>query len=206
MLNDMAEAGYSYSAVKKARRANRPSEPGCQGRVSGAKLRKPTNSSYTLAEMRQLLSGARSVSLREHLIVRIFYVLDSGPANCFTTSGCVVSLTLCGTWRAAWARIPDRVSESHRQVRRRCRAPVLTRNPYSRRCSIVAHLEGTRRSSVPDCLCRIWSSRFSDAALIAMSARKGVRDEKSATCHQRLPRDPSWWRCTGCDVRIAECG
>jgi len=31
--------------------------------------------------MRQLLSAARSVTLREHLIVRIFAFVDCGPAN-----------------------------------------------------------------------------------------------------------------------------
>src|SRR5271156_7019587 len=34
-----------------------------------------------LDEMRQLLSAARSVTLREHLIVRIFAFVDCGPAN-----------------------------------------------------------------------------------------------------------------------------
>ena len=86
MLNNMAEAGYSYSAVKKARTyiaaaleyavGERviPVNPATRVELPGAKLRKPTKRFYTLDEMRRLLSVARSVSLREHLIVRIFYV------------------------------------------------------------------------------------------------------------------------------------
>ena len=95
MLNNMAEAGYSYSAVKKARTyiaaaldyavGERiiPVNPAARVELPGAKLRKPTKRSYTLDEMRRLLSGARSVSLREHLIVRIFYVCGLRPGELF---------------------------------------------------------------------------------------------------------------------------
>jgi integrase len=95
MLNNMAEAGYSYSAVKKARTyiaaaleyavGERiiPVNPAARVELPGAKLRKPTKRSYTLVEMRRLLSTARSVSLREHLIVRIFYVCGLRPGELF---------------------------------------------------------------------------------------------------------------------------
>jgi integrase len=95
MLNNMAEAGYSYSAVKKARTyiaaaleyavGERiiPVNPAARVELPGAKLRKPTKRSYTLDEMRRLRSGARSVSLREHLIVRIFYVCGLRPGELF---------------------------------------------------------------------------------------------------------------------------
>ena len=95
MLNNMAEAGYSYSAVQKARTyiaatleyavGERiiPVNPAARVELPGAKLRKPTKRSYTLDEMRRLLSGARSVSLREHLIVRIFYVCGLRPGELF---------------------------------------------------------------------------------------------------------------------------
>jgi integrase len=95
MLNNMAEAGYSYSAVKKARTyiaaaleyavGERiiPVNPAARVELPGAKLRKPTKRSYTLDEMRRLFSGARSVSLREHLIVRIFYVCGLRPGELF---------------------------------------------------------------------------------------------------------------------------
>ncbi len=95
MLNNMAEAGYSYSAVKKARTyiaaaleyavGERiiPVNPAARVELPGAKLRKPTKRSYTLDEMRRLLSRARSVSLREHLIVRIFYVCGLRPGELF---------------------------------------------------------------------------------------------------------------------------
>jgi integrase len=95
MLNNMAEAGYSYSAVKKARTyiaatleyavGERiiPVNPAARVELPGAKLRKPTKRSYTLDEMRRLLSAARSVSLREHLIVRIFYLGGLRPGELF---------------------------------------------------------------------------------------------------------------------------
>ena len=95
MLNNMAEAGYSYSAVKKARTyiaaaleyavGERiiPVNPAARVELPGAKLRKPTRRSYSLDEMRRLLSAARSVSLREHLIVRIFYVCGLRPGELF---------------------------------------------------------------------------------------------------------------------------
>jgi integrase len=51
--------------------------------LPGAKLRKPTKRSFTLDEMRRLLAGARSVSLRDHLIVRIFYVCGLRPGELF---------------------------------------------------------------------------------------------------------------------------
>jgi integrase len=95
MLNNMAEAGYSSSAVKKARTyiaaaleyavGERiiPVNPAARVKLPGAKLRKPTKRSYTLDEMRRLLSAARSVSLREHVIVRIFYVAGLRPGELF---------------------------------------------------------------------------------------------------------------------------
>jgi integrase len=95
MLNNMAEAGYSYSAVKKARTyiaaaleyaiGERviPVNPAARVELPSAKLRKPTKRSYTLDEMRRLLSGARSVSMREHLIVRLFYVCGLRPGELF---------------------------------------------------------------------------------------------------------------------------
>jgi integrase len=95
MLNNMAEAGYSYSAVKKARTyiaaaldyavGERiiPVNPAARVELPGAKLRKPTKRSFTLDEMRRLLAGARSVSLRDHLIVRIFYVCGLRPGELF---------------------------------------------------------------------------------------------------------------------------
>jgi integrase len=95
MLNNMAEAGYSYSAVKKSRTyiaaaleyavGERiiPVNPAARVELPGAKLRRPTKRSYTLDEMIRLLSGARSFSLREHLIVRIFYVCGLRPGELF---------------------------------------------------------------------------------------------------------------------------
>jgi integrase len=95
MLNNMATAGYSYSSVKKTRTyvaaaleyavGERviPVNPATKVERPGAKLRKPTKRTYGLAEMRQLLSAARSVSMREHLIVRIFYVCGLRPGELF---------------------------------------------------------------------------------------------------------------------------
>ena len=95
MVNNMAEAGYSYSAVKKARTyvaaaleyavGERiiPVNPGARVQLPGAKLRKPKKREYSLDEMRRLLSAARSVSVREHLIVRIFYVCGLRPGELF---------------------------------------------------------------------------------------------------------------------------
>lgn len=95
MLNNMAEACYSYSAVKKARTyiaaaleyavGERiiPVNPAARVELPGVKLRKPTKRSYTLDEMRRLLSAARSVSLLEHLIVRIFYLCGLRPGELF---------------------------------------------------------------------------------------------------------------------------
>lgn len=85
MLNNMATAGYSYSSVKNARTyvaaaleyavvGERliPVNPAAKVELPGSKLRKPTKRAYGREEMRQWLSAARSVTLREHLIVRIF--------------------------------------------------------------------------------------------------------------------------------------
>jgi integrase len=95
MLNNMAATGYSYSAVKKARTYMAaaleyavgeriiPTNPAARVQLPGAKLRKPTKRAYTLDEMRQLLSAARTVSLREHLIVRLFYVCGLRPGELF---------------------------------------------------------------------------------------------------------------------------
>lgn len=95
ILNNMADAGYSYSAVKKARTyvasaleyavGERiiPVNPAARVDLPGAKLRKPTKRSYSLDEMHRLLSAARSVSLREHLIVRLFYVCGLRPGELF---------------------------------------------------------------------------------------------------------------------------
>ncbi|MGB7758504.1 MAG: hypothetical protein WBL61_01675 [Bryobacteraceae bacterium] len=95
MLNNMADAGYSYSSVKKTRTyvaaaleyavGERviPVNPAARVELPGAKLRKPTKRAYGLDEMRQLLSAARAVSLREHLIVRIFYVCGLRPGELF---------------------------------------------------------------------------------------------------------------------------
>ena len=95
MLNNMATAGYSYSAVKKARTYITAAleyavgeriiqvNPAIKVDLPGAKLRKPTKRAYSLDEMRRLLSAARSVSLREHLIVRIFYVCGLRPGELF---------------------------------------------------------------------------------------------------------------------------
>lgn len=95
MLNNMATAGYSYSSVKKTRTyvaaaleyavGERviPVNPAARVELPGAKLRKPTKRAYGLEEMRQLVSAARSVSLREHLIVRIFYVCGLRPGELF---------------------------------------------------------------------------------------------------------------------------
>jgi len=95
MLNNAAEAGYSYSTVKKARTYISAAleyavgvriiqvNPAARVELPGAKLRKPTRRSYSLEEMRRLLSAARSVSLREHLIVRIFYVCGLRPGELF---------------------------------------------------------------------------------------------------------------------------
>ena len=95
MLNNMATAGYSYSSVKKTRTyvaaaleyavGERviPMNPAAKVELPGAKLRKPTKRVYGLNEMRRLLSAARSVSLREHLIVRIFYICGLRPGELF---------------------------------------------------------------------------------------------------------------------------
>src|SRR5207253_7410615 len=60
-----------------------PVNPAAKVELPGARLRKPTKRAYGLEEMRQLLSAARSVSLREHLIVRIFYVCGLRPGELF---------------------------------------------------------------------------------------------------------------------------
>jgi len=95
LLNNMGEAGYSYSAVKKARTyisaaleyavGERiiPVNPATRVELPGAKLRRPSKRAYSLDEMRRLLSAARSVSVREHLIVRIFYVCGLRPGELF---------------------------------------------------------------------------------------------------------------------------
>jgi len=95
MLNNMAAAGYSYSAVKKARiyvvaaleyalgERVIPANPAIRVELPGAKLRKPTKRAYSLDEIRRLLSAARAVSLREHLIVRILYVCGLRPGELF---------------------------------------------------------------------------------------------------------------------------
>jgi integrase len=95
MLNNMATAGYSYSSVKKARTYVAATleyavgerlitvNPASRVELPGAKLRKPTKRAYGLEEMRQLLSAARSVAPREHLIVRIFCVCRLRPAELF---------------------------------------------------------------------------------------------------------------------------
>jgi integrase len=95
MLNNMAAAGYSYSSVRKTRTYVAAAleyavgerviqvNPAARVELPGAKLRKPTKRAYGLEEMRRLLSAARSVSLREHLIVRIFYVCGLRPGELF---------------------------------------------------------------------------------------------------------------------------
>jgi integrase len=60
-----------------------PVNPAARIELLGAKLRKPTKRAYRLEEMRQLLSAARSVAPREHLIVRIFCVCRLRPAELF---------------------------------------------------------------------------------------------------------------------------
>jgi integrase len=57
--------------------------PAAKVELPGAKLRKPTKRAYGLDEMRRLLSAARTVSVREHLIVRIFYVCGLRPGELF---------------------------------------------------------------------------------------------------------------------------
>jgi integrase len=95
LLNHMGEAGYSYSAVKKARTYISAAleyavgeriisvNPAARVELPGAKLRRPSKRAYSLDEMRRLLSAARSASLREHLIVRIFYVCGLRPGELF---------------------------------------------------------------------------------------------------------------------------
>jgi integrase len=95
VLNNMAEAGYSYSAVRKTRTYIAAAleyavgeriislNPAARVELPGAKLRRPSRRSYSLDEMRQLLSAARSVSLREHLIIRIFYFCGLRPGELF---------------------------------------------------------------------------------------------------------------------------
>jgi integrase len=94
-LNNMAAAGYSYSAVKKARvyvsaaldyavdERLIPTNPAAKVELPGAKLRRPSKREYSLDELRRLLSAAAAVSLREHLIVRIFYVCGLRPGELF---------------------------------------------------------------------------------------------------------------------------
>jgi integrase len=95
MLNNVAAAGYSYSSVKKTRTYVAAAleyavgeriiavNPAAKVKLPGAKLRKPSRRVYGLDEMHQLLSAARSVSVREHLIVRIFYVCGLRPGELF---------------------------------------------------------------------------------------------------------------------------
>jgi integrase len=95
MLNNMAESRYSHSAVKKAKTYITAAleyavgeriihvNPAARVELPGAKLRRPSKHAYSLDEMRRLLSAARSVSLREHLIVRIFYVCGLRPGELF---------------------------------------------------------------------------------------------------------------------------
>jgi integrase len=95
LLNNMAAAGYSYSSVKKARTYISaaldyafderiiPTNPAAKVELPGAKLRRPAKREYSLDEMRRLLSAAAAVSVREHLIVRIFYVCGLRPGELF---------------------------------------------------------------------------------------------------------------------------
>jgi len=95
LLNNMATAGYSYSSVKKARTYISaaldyavderliPRNPSAKVELPGAKLRRPSKREYSLDEMRRFLSAAAAVSVREHLIVRIFYVCGLRPGELF---------------------------------------------------------------------------------------------------------------------------
>jgi integrase len=95
LLNNMAAAGYSYSSVRKTRTYTSaaldyavderliPTNPAARVELPGAKLRRPSKREYSLGEMRRLLSAAAAVSVREHLIVRIFYVCGLRPGELF---------------------------------------------------------------------------------------------------------------------------
>jgi len=95
LLNHMAAAGYSYSSVKKTRTYISaaldyavderviPTNPAAKVELPGAKLRRPSKREYSLDEMRRLLSAAAAVSVREHLIARIFCVCGLRPGELF---------------------------------------------------------------------------------------------------------------------------
>lgn len=85
-LNQMAARGDSFSAVKKARTyistalefavdeqliARNPAQ---RIELPTKRLKKPCGRFYSLPEIRRLLAAAAAVSLREHLIVRLFVV------------------------------------------------------------------------------------------------------------------------------------
>jgi len=57
--------------------------PAAKLELPGAKLRRPSKREYSLDEMRRLFSAAAAVSVREHLIVRIFYVCGLRPGELF---------------------------------------------------------------------------------------------------------------------------
>jgi integrase len=85
-LNQMAARGDSFSAVKKARTyistalefavdeqliARNPAQ---RIQLPSNRLKRPCGRFYSLTEIRRLLAAAADVSLREHLIVRLFVV------------------------------------------------------------------------------------------------------------------------------------
>jgi integrase len=85
-LNIMAARGDSFSAVKKARTYITAAlefavdeqlisrNPGRKLELPSKRLRRPCARFYSLDEIRRLLSAAAAVSLREHLIVRVFVI------------------------------------------------------------------------------------------------------------------------------------
>jgi integrase len=85
-LNQMAARGDSFSAVKKARTYISAAlefaideqlvvrNPARNVELPSKRLRKPNGRFYSLEEIRRLLSAAAAISLREHLIVRLFVV------------------------------------------------------------------------------------------------------------------------------------
>jgi len=122
LLNNMAIAGYSYSSVKKARTYIAaaldyavderliPRNPAAKVELPGAKLRRPPKREYSLEEVRRLFSAAAAVSVREHLIVRVFYL-------CGLRSGELFALRIDDI-EPGLLRIDEALKETERGVER----------------------------------------------------------------------------------------
>jgi site-specific recombinase XerD len=98
-LNRMAARRDSFSAVQKARTYLSAAlefavdeqllarNPARNIELPSKRLKKPNGRFYSLEEIRKLLSAAAVVSLREHLIVRLFVACGLRAGTAGTASG-----------------------------------------------------------------------------------------------------------------------